>query len=53
MKAGNETYPKVSLALRIVLSVLTAIQVLTVMFIYQKSYELGIEMSSKGKRKDN
>jgi hypothetical protein len=53
VKAGNEEYPKLSLGLRIALSILTAIQVVTVIFIYQKSYELGIEMSSKGKRKGN
>ena len=53
MKAGNSEYPKLSLGLRVALSILTAIQVVTVIFIYQKTYELGIEMSSKGKRKCN
>jgi hypothetical protein len=34
VKSGNSEYPKVSLGLRIVLTILTAMQVVTVVFIY-------------------
>lgn len=47
----DSEYPYLSNVLRSIISAACAIQVITVIYIYQKTFEMSIEMSSKTKSK--
>ncbi len=51
IKGRDSEYPHVNLFLRITLSAICAIQIISVIYIYQKSFEMSIEMSARTKRK--
>ena len=51
VKARDAEYPYLSDVLRSIISAACAIQIITVIFIYQKAFEMSIEMSSKTKSK--
>lgn len=46
----DSEYPYLSNVLRSIISAACAIQVITVIYIYQKTFEMSIEMSSKTKK---
>ena len=49
--ARDSEYPYLSNVLRSIISAACAIQVISVIYIYQKTFEMSIEMSSKTKSK--
>lgn len=51
LKTRDSEYPYLSYVLRSIISAACAIQVISVIYIYQKSFEMSIEMSSKTKSK--
>jgi len=53
VKMRDSEYPYVSYVLRSIISAACAIQVISVMYIYQKTFEMSAEMSSKNKCKEN
>ena len=51
LKARDSEYPYLSDVLRSIISAACAIQIISVIYIYQKTFEMSIEMSSKTKSK--
>ena len=51
IKTRDSEYPYLSNVLRSIISAACAIQVISVLYIYQKTFEMSIEMSSKTKSK--